>query len=112
MQGPYALKHRLINDCLEHVLTTKPPQPEARAIQAFIERLQAQRSLEVAKEQLALEKTRLALVQKQVALGLCADLPPAPPPVTTRWWFWTILGAAAVGTAVTFAVAAQPPPGR
>lgn len=90
-------------------LVTNPPEPQARAIEALIERLQTQRALEVATERLAIEKARLSLVQQQVGMGLCADLPPPPPPITTRWWFWTIIGAAAVGTAVTIAVAAQPP---
>ncbi len=89
-------------------LTTSPPPVQARAIEALIERLQAQRLLEVFNERMALEQTRLALAQKQFALGLCAELPPEPP-VTSRWWFWTIIGAAAVGTAVTVAVAAAHP---
>lgn len=89
-------------------LTTSPPPVQARAIEALIERLQAQRLLEVFNERMALEKTRLALAEKQFALGLCSELPPQPP-VTSRWWFWTIIGAAAVGTAVTVAVAAAHP---
>ncbi len=89
-------------------LTTSPPPVQARAIEALIERLQAQRLLEVFNERMVLEKTRLALAEKQFALGLCSELPPEPP-VTSRWWFWTIIGAAAVGTAVTVAVAAAHP---
>lgn len=84
-------------------LTTRAREPQARAIEALIDRLQAQRLLEVETERLAIEKTRLGLVQRQFAMGLCAELPPGPPPVTSRWWFWTIMGAAAVGTAVSVA---------
>lgn len=86
-------------------LTTRAPERQARAIEALIQRLQALRLLEVETERLAIEKTRLALVQRQFAMGLCAELPPAPPPITSRWWFWTIIGTAVVGTAVGIAAA-------
>ena len=91
-------------------LTANPGTPQARAIQALIERLQSQRLLEVATERLEIEKARLDLVQRQFAKGLCADLPLGPPPVTSRWWFWTIIGAASVGIAASIAVASAPAP--
>ena len=91
-------------------LTSSPSTPQARAIEALIQRLQSQRLLEVNNERLEIEKARLDLVQRQVARGLCAELPLGPPPVTSHWWFWTIIGAASVGVAITIAVGATAAP--
>ena len=90
-------------------LTALPSTPQARAIEALIQRLQSQRLLEVNAERLEIERARLELVQRQLARGLCAELPLGPPPVTSRWWFWTIMGAASVGIAISIAVGATPP---
>jgi tetratricopeptide (TPR) repeat protein len=83
-------------------LLTRPDPAQARAIAMVVERLQAQRLVEIAAERLGIERARLSLVQRQVELGLCSEL--SPEPITKRWWFWTILGAVSVGIAVSFAV--------
>ena len=46
-------------------------------------------------------------MQRQLELGLCSELPPQA--ITSTWWFWSIIGAAAVGIAVSISIAATMP---
>ena len=72
-------------------LETNPAEPQARIVEALLQRVQAERQVEVELERLEVEKNRLVVAREQLSIALRVELSP-PPPVTSRWWFWTIIG--------------------
>ena len=111
-------------------LETNPPEVQAKATEEVLAQLevarlekaeqdrkeaQRRRDTETHQRELELERARMAVLDRRLALEAAMKQQPAPVPVPVpvpvyqRWWFWTAVGAVVIGTAVTVTAGATAP---